>query len=117
MRGVTLPALSLLETRVLGVLVEKQRTVPDSYPLTLNALSAGCTQKSSRDPVLEATDAVEEDIPMAAFRAADDVFLTSTGRDVQAVDRIDHRPLPAPGPLTQAAAEAFRDLTAHNDDP
>src|SRR5437773_2511804 len=34
-----LPALSLLETRVLGVLVEKQHTVPDSYPLTLNALA------------------------------------------------------------------------------
>lgn len=52
-----LPDLSLLETRVLGVLVEKQHTVPDTYPLTLNALTAGCNQKSSRDPVLEATDA------------------------------------------------------------
>jgi uncharacterized protein YceH (UPF0502 family) len=53
----TLPALSLLETRVLGVLVEKQHTVADTYPLTLNALTAGCNQKSSRDPVLSATDA------------------------------------------------------------
>jgi uncharacterized protein YceH (UPF0502 family) len=53
----TLPALSLLETRVLGVLVEKQHTVPDTYPLTLNALTAGCNQKSSREPVLSATDA------------------------------------------------------------
>jgi uncharacterized protein YceH (UPF0502 family) len=52
-----LPALSLLETRVLGVLVEKQHTVPDTYPLTLNALVAGCNQKTSRDPILEATDA------------------------------------------------------------
>jgi len=52
-----LPALSLLETRVLGVLVEKQRTVPDSYPLTLNALVAGCNQKTSRNPVLEVSDA------------------------------------------------------------
>jgi len=51
-----LPALSLLETRALGVLVEKQRTVPDSYPLTLNAVVAGCTQKTSRDPVIEAGD-------------------------------------------------------------
>jgi len=47
-----LPELSLLETRVLGVLVEKQRTVPDTYPLTLNALVAGCSQKTSRDPVM-----------------------------------------------------------------
>jgi uncharacterized protein YceH (UPF0502 family) len=47
-----LPDLSLLETRVLGVLVEKQRTVPDTYPLTLNALAAGCSQKTSRDPMM-----------------------------------------------------------------
>ena len=51
-----LRALSLLEVRVLGVLVEKERTVPDSYPLTLNALVAGCNQKSSRDPVLNAAE-------------------------------------------------------------
>ena len=51
-----LPVLSLLETRVLGVLVEKERTVPDTYPLTLNALTAGCNQKSSRHPVLNAGD-------------------------------------------------------------
>ena len=51
-----LPALSLLETRVLGVLVEKQHTVPDSYPLTLNALVSGCNQKTSRDPILDATE-------------------------------------------------------------
>ncbi|MGZ5031614.1 MAG: YceH family protein [Usitatibacter sp.] len=52
-----LPALSLLETRVLGVLVEKQHTVPDSYPLTLNAIVSGSNQKTSRDPVIEATEA------------------------------------------------------------
>lgn len=52
-----LPILSLLETRVLGVLVEKQRTVPDSYPLTLNAVLSGCNQKTSRNPVLELSDA------------------------------------------------------------
>jgi uncharacterized protein len=51
-----LPVLSLLETRVLGVLVEKERTVPDSYPLTLNALTSGCNQKSSRDPVITVSD-------------------------------------------------------------
>jgi uncharacterized protein len=52
-----IPALSLLETRVLGVLIEKQHTVPDTYPLSLNALVAGCNQKSSRDPVLNASEA------------------------------------------------------------
>lgn len=55
--AVALPALSLLETRVVGVLVEKQHTVPDAYPLTLNALLAGCNQKTSRDPVLDAGEA------------------------------------------------------------
>ena len=52
-----LPVLSLLETRVLGVLCEKQRTVPDTYPLTLNALVAGCNQKTSRHPLIEASEA------------------------------------------------------------
>jgi uncharacterized protein YceH (UPF0502 family) len=53
----SLPTLSLLETRVLGVLVEKQHTVPDTYPLTLNSLVSGCNQKTSRDPILNATEA------------------------------------------------------------
>lgn len=56
MSAPSLPELSLIETRVLGVLVEKQLTVPDTYPLTLNALVAGCNQKTSRDPVLHATE-------------------------------------------------------------
>jgi uncharacterized protein YceH (UPF0502 family) len=49
--------LSPLEARVLGVLVEKQATVPDTYPLSLNALVAGCNQKTARSPVIEATEA------------------------------------------------------------
>jgi uncharacterized protein len=53
----TVPPLSLLEARVLGVLVEKQHTVPDTYPLSLNALTAGCNQKTSRDPILDASEA------------------------------------------------------------
>ncbi|MEZ0604154.1 YceH family protein [Paraburkholderia sp. IW21] len=50
-------ALTLLEGRVLGVLVEKQHTVPDSYPLSLNALTLGCNQKTGRAPVMNATEA------------------------------------------------------------
>ncbi|HSJ80639.1 MAG TPA: DUF480 domain-containing protein, partial [Thiobacillus sp.] len=49
--------LSLLETRVLGVLCEKQHTVPDTYPLSLNALVAGCNQKTSRHPIIEVSEA------------------------------------------------------------
>ena len=49
--------LGPLEARVLGVLVEKQRTVPDTYPMSLNALVGGCNQKTARVPVIEAGDA------------------------------------------------------------
>jgi len=48
--------LSLLETRVLGVLMEKERTVPDTYPMTLNSLVAGCNQKTSRAPIVSTTE-------------------------------------------------------------
>ena len=51
-----LPLLSPVQARVLGVLVEKQHTVPDTYPLSLNALVAGCNQKTSRDPVMNITE-------------------------------------------------------------
>jgi uncharacterized protein YceH (UPF0502 family) len=50
--------LSSAAQRVLGTLAEKQRTVPDTYPLSLNALLAGCNQKTSRNPVLELDEAV-----------------------------------------------------------
>lgn len=53
----SLRPLSPLEARVLGTLMEKARTVPDSYPLTLNSLVLGCNQKTSRDPIMEVTDA------------------------------------------------------------
>ena len=45
-------SLSSAAQSVLGKLAEKQRTVPDTYPLSLNALVAGCNQKTSRNPVL-----------------------------------------------------------------
>jgi uncharacterized protein len=48
--------LTAIEARVLGVLVEKQSTVPDTYPLSLNALVAGCNQKTAREPVLALSD-------------------------------------------------------------
>ncbi|MCS7047613.1 MAG: YceH family protein, partial [Gemmataceae bacterium] len=46
------PTLFALDRRVLGVLVEKAKTTPDAYPLSLNALTVGCNQKSNRDPVM-----------------------------------------------------------------
>jgi len=48
-----LQKLSAEEQRVLGVLIEKSKTTPDYYPMTLNALAAGCNQKTSRRPVVD----------------------------------------------------------------
>ena len=42
-----------VELRVLGCLIEKQRTTPDQYPLSLNALRLACNQTTNRDPVVE----------------------------------------------------------------
>lgn len=75
----TLPVLSLLESRVLGVLAEKQRTVPDSYPLTLNYLVSGCNQKSSRDPIIEASES-EVQGALDSLRAFSLIVETSGGR-------------------------------------
>lgn len=50
------PALTPMEQRVLGVLIEKQKTTPEVYPMTLNALTVGCNQKSNRDPVTNLSD-------------------------------------------------------------
>jgi uncharacterized protein len=50
-------SLTPLEARVLGVLLEKEHTVPDTYPLSLNALISGCNQKTARAPVMNVTEA------------------------------------------------------------
>ncbi|CAG2145700.1 YceH family protein [Cupriavidus plantarum] len=49
-------ALTPIEGRVVAVLLEKQYTVPDTYPLTLNALTAGCNQKTARSPVMNVSE-------------------------------------------------------------
>jgi uncharacterized protein YceH (UPF0502 family) len=49
----TLPVLSAEEIRVLGVLMEKSRTTPEYYPMTINAITAACNQKTSRKPVVQ----------------------------------------------------------------
>ncbi len=56
--------LSALEARILAVLVEKALTVPDTYPLSLNALTAGCNQKTNRETVMNAS---EEDVQNAVY--------------------------------------------------
>ena len=71
--------LSLLETRVLGVLVEKERTVPDTYPLTLNSLVTGCNQKTSRDPIISASES-EVQAALDSLKAMSLVIESSGGR-------------------------------------
>jgi uncharacterized protein len=53
--------LTASEIRVLGCLIEKQRTTPDTYPLTLNALRVACNQATNRDPVVRYDDAAVRD--------------------------------------------------------
>lgn len=77
--GPMVPHLSFLETRVLGVLAEKERTVPDVYPMTLNALVAGCNQKTSRDPVISTTE-TEVQAALDSLRAMTLVIESSGGR-------------------------------------
>ena len=81
----SLRPLSLLEARVLGVLIEKAHTVPDSYPLSLNALTMGCNQKTARDPVLGATDS-EVQAAADALKALSLAFESSGSR----VSRYEH---------------------------
>jgi len=82
---VSLRPLTLLEARALGVLVEKAATVPDSYPLSLNSLVAGCNQKTARDPVMNATDA-EVQAAADALKALSLAFESSGSR----VSRYEH---------------------------
>ncbi|MES2419430.1 MAG: YceH family protein [Bacteroidota bacterium] len=51
-----LPLLSAEQLRVLGALMEKCKTTPDYYPMTLNGLTAACNQKTSRKPVVQYDD-------------------------------------------------------------
>ncbi len=74
--------LTPLEARVLGVLVEKQHTVPDTYPLSINSLTAGCNQKTARSPVIEATEA-EVLTAIEGLKSLSLVFEASSSRVVK----------------------------------
>jgi len=91
----TLPTLSLLEARALGVLIEKAHTVPDSYPLSINSLTLGCNQKTARDPVINAS---EGDV-LAALDTLKSLHLVLEGSGSR-VPRFEHnvaRVLKVPG--------------------
>jgi uncharacterized protein YceH (UPF0502 family) len=71
--------LTPTEARVLATLMEKARTVPDSYPLTLNSLLLGCNQKTSREPLMELTES-EVSAAVETLREAGLVHETTGGR-------------------------------------
>src|SRR5687768_8438114 len=76
-----LPVLAAEEQRILGSLMEKQTTVPASYPLTANALRAACNQASSRDPVVELDErTVEETARGLKERGLVRIVWAETGR-------------------------------------
>jgi uncharacterized protein len=77
--------LTPIEARVLGTLMEKARTVPDSYPLSLNALVLGCNQKTSRDPIMDISDD-DARAALDALKASSLVFEASSSR----VPRFEH---------------------------
>ncbi|TIC80650.1 4-amino-4-deoxychorismate lyase [Nocardioides sp. GY 10113] len=72
-------------------------------------LASGCLAGVTRDLVIEWFGAREVDEPIEVASVADEIFLASTTRDVQAVRRWDERELPAPGPVTAAAARRWRE--------
>ncbi|WPB89695.1 aminotransferase class IV [Streptomyces malaysiensis] len=81
-------------------------------------LSSGCLAGITRALVLEWVGAKETDLPLDALRGAEEVFLTSTTRDVQAVHRVDDHTLPgAPGPVTAEALRIFIERAAADIDP
>ncbi|MEV6400092.1 aminodeoxychorismate lyase [Streptomyces sp. NPDC051907] len=81
-------------------------------------VSSGCLAGITRALTAQWTGAKETDLPFDALERADEVFLTSTLRDVQAVGRIDGRELPgAPGPVTAKAMRIFEERAAADWDP
>lgn len=75
--------LSEPERRVVGVLVEKQKTTPDAYPLSLAALVTGCNQKSNRDPVTDYDSDEVEDILDGLRRKGAALLIEGSGRVVR----------------------------------
>ena len=100
--------LSPVEARVLAVLVEKMHTVPDTYPLSINALLAGCNQKTSRDPVMEVSDA-EVHAALESLRRRSLVIESSGGR-VMRYSENARRGLGLPGETV-----ALMQLTRHTE--
>ncbi len=79
----TLPSLNAVELRVLGSLIEKSKTTPDYYPMTVNALTAACNQKTSRKPVVD----YDEETVISALNSlkSQSIVSTAVGGSIRAV--------------------------------
>ncbi|MGW2825190.1 aminotransferase class IV [Streptomyces sp. NPDC001443] len=81
-------------------------------------VASGCLAGITRALAVEWTGAKETELPLDVLERAEEVFLTSTLRDVQAVHRVDERELPgAPGPVTAKAMRIFDERSGHDLDP
>jgi branched-chain amino acid aminotransferase len=80
-------------------------------------VASGCLAGITRALAVEWSDAQETDLPLDVLDRAEEIFLTSTLRDVQAVHRVDGRELPAPGPVTAKAMRIFAERSADDLDP
>ncbi|MFG2773235.1 aminotransferase class IV [Streptomyces sp. NPDC048350] len=81
-------------------------------------VSSGCLAGITRALAVEWTGAIETDLPLDVLESAQEIFLTSTLRDIQAVHRVDGRELtPAPGPVTAKAMRIFDEHAAADSDP
>ena len=78
--------LTPIQARILGCLMEKQRTTPDQYPLTLNALVSACNQKSAREPVMQLSSG-EVGHAVNQLRDKGLLHVSFTGR----TERYDHK--------------------------
>ena len=81
------PVLDPYERRVLGVLVEKAKTTPDAYPLSLNAMVTGCNQKSNREPVMN----LDEESVRKPLRSLTDKGLARSASGDSRVPKFEHR--------------------------
>ena len=85
--------------------------------LVTPSLDTGCLPGVTRDLVLAWTDAAEEDHPIDVLQQAEEVFITSSTRDVQPVHRVDERALAAPGPVTESVIAEFTRRAGADIDP
>jgi branched-chain amino acid aminotransferase len=77
----------------------------------------GCLAGITRDLVIQWCDVEQRSLPMSVLQTAEELFITSSTRDVHPVDRVDTRHLDAPGPVTAAIAKTFAERSAADLDP